>query len=92
MISRADQRPTLTVDFTDQDTLYLPCTHCSITWPVGITPENGTAMCLNDTFAVNVPDATYWGIQNFSLELSHTYIDETYVCPREARNRQWLTV
>ncbi|ETN37942.1 uncharacterized protein HMPREF1541_07565 [Cyphellophora europaea CBS 101466] len=64
-------------DFSDQDTLHVNPTRCIVEWAVGITSENGTATCANNTFTVQIPDTTYYGIQNFSIDLSHTYLDNT---------------
>lgn len=65
------------VDFSDQDTLQVAPTRCILHWPVGVSSDDGTSACANSSFAASIPDATYFGIQNFSIELSHTYIDNS---------------
>jgi hypothetical protein len=73
-----DKVLTLTqVDFSDQDTVSLPPIRCIITWPVGLTPEKGTQSCANATFRAQVSDASYFGIQNFSISLSHRFHDSS---------------
>lgn len=67
----------LAVDFSDQDTLEVAPTRCIIQWPAGITSENGTSACANNSFAVEIPDATYFGIQNFSIQMTHRYVDNS---------------
>jgi hypothetical protein len=66
-----------TVDFSDQDTVSIRPTRCIIEWPVGLTPENGTYACANNTFVATVPDNSYFGIQNFVLHLTHMYTDNS---------------
>ncbi|EHY55402.1 hypothetical protein HRR83_008845 [Exophiala dermatitidis] len=63
-------------DFCDQDTPDIGSTHCCVQWAVGLNPPVTSGnTCDNTTFAVLV---TSWGgVQNLSLELSHTYIDNS---------------
>lgn len=65
------------VDFSDQDTLQVAPTRCIVQWPVGIASENGTSACANSSYTALIPDASYFGIQNLSIELSHRYIDNS---------------
>ncbi|EXJ85854.1 hypothetical protein A1O1_06223 [Capronia coronata CBS 617.96] len=63
-------------DFCDQDTPEVGSTHCCVEWAVGLSPPASSGnTCDNGTFAVLV---TSWsGVGNLSLELAHTYIDNS---------------
>ncbi|EXJ85111.1 hypothetical protein A1O3_05786 [Capronia epimyces CBS 606.96] len=66
----------LQFDFCDQDTPEIGSTHCCVEWAVGLSPPaTSSNTCDNTTFAVLITSWT--GVQSFSFELAHTYIDNS---------------
>ncbi|KAK5057799.1 hypothetical protein LTR84_011800 [Exophiala bonariae] len=71
----SQQSTLVSFDFRDQDTPEVGANRCGIEWAVGLSPPVlWQDTCDNSTFGVRV---TSWhGVQNFSLDLKHTYIDD----------------
>ncbi|KEF62454.1 uncharacterized protein A1O9_00426 [Exophiala aquamarina CBS 119918] len=70
------QSTLISFDFQDQDTPELGSNRCGVEWAVGLSPPvMWQNTCDNSTFGVRV--ISWYGVQNFSLDLKHTYIDES---------------
>ena len=67
----------ISFDFGDQDTPQVGTTNCSAHWSPDSTPSTGSQACANSTFTMKILDETYNGLDNFIIELSHTYYDNS---------------
>ncbi|KAK4942548.1 hypothetical protein LTR10_017677 [Elasticomyces elasticus] len=63
-------------NFGDEDTAQIGPIHCCVQWAVNASPPTTwPGSCDNDTFAVLV--SSWNGVQDLTLDLQHTYIDNS---------------
>ena len=70
-----------TVTFTDQNTPEYPSISCCASWAVGLSPPSDPTpgTCSDDQVHVSFPAGTYYGVENFQVQISHTYEDDRLV-------------
>ena len=66
-----------TVVFSDQNTPKSEPASCYLTWAVGLSPPSNYVRGACSDASVNAwfPSGTYNGVEDFQLEIAHTYLD-----------------
>jgi len=73
------ENSTVSFIFFDQNTPECEPVPCCATWAVGLPPPSIPAVgtCSNDSVHVSFPPGTYDGVASFSIQISHTYEDDS---------------